>query len=330
VGPAAFAVKAAGFAQLATLAMPRTLLSPVLQGLAAPVQRQLKGWIVETLQRDGGPPVEYDTPEGDPGLFGPGSITWRVHADFPGMMAGGVAALMLQTLHPLALAGVWDHSSFRTDILGRLRRTTAFVAGTTFAPRAEAERLIAVVREIHKRVKGHTPDGQRYAATQPALLTWVHCTEMASFLAGYEHYRGQRLKPPERDQYFAETRRLAIALGARQVPASVAELDAYFASVQPVLHFSDRSRVVLDVLGSIPLPVPLPAAARALFLGAGAALLPRWARVQIGFSRVEIAQHRAAATLLRQMAPLLRAALREGVAARACRRVGVSPAILWR
>lgn len=301
---------------------------PKLIDLTAPLQRRLRDWIIEILQREAGPRIDYDAPLGDEGLFGPASVTWRIHADFPGMMAGGVAALMLQTLHPLALAGVWDHSAFRTDILGRLRRTTAFVAGTTYAPTAEAERLIAMVRNIHRKVHGTAPDGRRYSAMTPALLTWVHCTEMASFIAGYEFYRGVVLPPAVKDRYFQETAVIARALGARKVPTSVKAMDAYFEAIQPELEFSSRSQVVLEVLAAIRLPIPFSGPARSLFLGAGAELLPTWARQRLGFAPLQQARHRAAALSLKQVSPLLRAALREGIAARACRRTGTDYAAL--
>ncbi len=299
-----------------------------LLALTAPLQRRLRDAIIEILQRGGGSSIDYDAPLGDPGLFGPQSITWRIHADFPGMMAGGVAALMLQTLHPLALAGVWDHSSFRTDILGRLRRTTAFVAGTTYAPTAEAERLINMVRNIHRKVRGTAPDGRPYSAMNPALLTWVHCTEVASFVAGYEFYRGLVLPVAIKDQYFKETAVIARALGARKVPATTAAMDAYFLSMQAELVFSARSQAVLDTLASIQLPIPLAGPARGLFLGAGAQLLPAWARTSLRLTRLQQARHRAAAQSLKQLAPLLRLALREGIAARASRRLGVDYAAL--
>ena len=96
--------------------------------------------------------VDMENPKGDPGLFGPQSVCWQVHSDFTSMLIGGISALMIQMLHPLALAGVWEHSNFRHDMLGRLRRTGQFIAGTTFASRADAERLIARVRSIHDRV----------------------------------------------------------------------------------------------------------------------------------------------------------------------------------
>ena len=109
-----------------------------------PAQLAVRRWVTGAFPRDGGGAIDYDSPPGDPGLFHPDGATWRIHADFPGMLSGGLAALMLQTLHPLALAGVWDHSNFRDDLVGRLRRTTTFVGGTTYAPRATAAALHAI------------------------------------------------------------------------------------------------------------------------------------------------------------------------------------------
>src|SRR5688500_9257071 len=110
---------------------------------------------------------------GDFGLFGPGSAVWKVHSD-PSMLIGGVRALMLQTLHPLAMAGVAKHSNYREDPFGRLHRTGAFLGATTFGTTATAERAIAQVRAIHPHVKGVAPDGRPYSADDPHLLAWVH------------------------------------------------------------------------------------------------------------------------------------------------------------
>jgi uncharacterized protein (DUF2236 family) len=297
--------------------------APLLKGA---VHQQIRRWVNNALAHGQG--VRYDEPKGDVGLFGPDSVTWRVHCDFPGMMAGGIAALMLQTLHPLALAGVWDHSDFRKDMIGRLRRTTAFVAGTTYAPKAEAEALIARVMAIHRTVKGSAPDGSHYSAQQPALLTWVHVTEMWSFLRGYQWYRSVSLPIEIQDRYFDETARVAEALGAREVPRSVAQVDAYFRDIQPALEFSDRSVAVLEVMDKASLPIPAGGFARSVFIGAGAALLPVWARELMRRKRARLVADRLAAQSLRLSAPAIRAALRDGIAARSCRRVGVDPAIL--
>lgn len=302
--------------------LPRTVagLVPTLTG---PLQTRLRDWVVGVFPRNEQLAIEYDQPLGDPGLFGPDSVTWRIHSDFPGMMAGGIGALMLQTLHPAALAGVWDHSNFRHDLIGRLRRTTAFVAGTSYAPTGEAERLIARVRRIHAKVTGRTENGRPYAANSPKLLTWVHVTEVSSFLRGYLLYANPELPLALQDRYYAENARVAEALGARKVPKSVAEVEAYFASVQGDLAFTARSREVLAVLAGMSLPIPMSGVSKHLFLGAGAALLPDWAAARIGRTRVERLRDAAAERTLRALGPVFRAALRDGIGARACRRVGV-------
>src|SRR5699024_3489514 len=104
------------------------------------------------------------------------------------MLVGGVGALLMQTLHPLALAGVWDHSNFRRDMLGRLRRTASFITGTTYGGRETADQLIDRVRRIHVPVVGTAPDGRPYSADDPGLLTWIHVAEMSSFLRAYQRY----------------------------------------------------------------------------------------------------------------------------------------------
>jgi uncharacterized protein (DUF2236 family) len=304
-------------------------MSASRRALAAPVVARIRHWVLSAFPR-GQSGIDYDHPPGDPGLFGPDSITWRIHADFPGMLSGGLCALMLQTLHPLALAGVWDHSNFREDLVGRLRRTTNFVAGTTYAGRAQAEKLIARVAAIHAQVRGHAVDGRAYDAADPHLLTWVHVTESYGFLQGFRRYCHDPLPPAAADAYYDEVRRIAEALGARDVPRSASAVDDYFASVRGDLAFDERSREVLSVLSRIRLPVPAAGLSRELFLGAGAALLPAWAEAMLGRNALQRAQARLSARALRTIAPLFRTALDDGVAQRACRRVGVDPSLLRR
>lgn len=287
-----------------------------------PAQLAVRRWVMGAFPRDGGGAIDYDSPAGDPGLFDPDGATWRIHADFPGMLSGGLAALMLQTLHPLALAGVWDHSNFREDLVGRLRRTTTFVGGTTYAPRATAEALIAHVRQIHDRVHGVAEDGRPYDANDPALLTWVHVTEAYSFLQGYRRYSHIALPMGAADRYYDECRRVAEALGARDVPRSEAEVEAYFAAVRPSLANTGRTRIVLEVLSRVRLPVPVAALSRDVFLHAGAALLPDWAVQLLHRTKAQQARARMAAHALWSMAPVFRLALTEGIVAHASRRVG--------
>lgn len=299
-----------------------------LAALAAPAHAQIRRWVFGAFPRDPAQGVEYDQPAGDHGLFGPQTATWKVHADFPGMLSGGLCALMLQALHPLALAGVWDHSNFRDDLVGRLRRTTGFVAGTSYAPRAQADALVARVRAIHSRVRGATADGRPYSADDPDLLTWVHVSEAYGFFEGYRRYAHVRLPPNAADRYYDEVRRVAEALGAREVPASQAAVDAYFNDVRGQLQFDERSRSVLEVLSRVRLPVPAAGLSRDVFLGAGAALLPEWAQRMLRLGIRQKLQARLASRALWMAAPLVRGALPDGIASRACRRVGVAPQVL--
>jgi uncharacterized protein (DUF2236 family) len=301
-----------------------TTFARLLRPASAPIRR----WVLTAFPRPPSGGIDYDHPAGDPGLFGPSCVTWRVHSDFCGMLAGGLCALYLQLLHPRALAGVWDHSNFREDLVGRLRRTTTFVGATTYAPTHDAQAMIERVRMIHSQVHGVDEAGAPYSADDPDLLTWVHVSEMSSFLAGYRAYGPMALPTHVADAYLDETRRVAEALGARDVPGSVADMDAYIAKVLPSLVFGERSRVVLEVLGRLDLPVPMAGLSRDLFLHAGAALLPDWAASMLQRTEGDLRKARLARGTLRGMAPLFRVALTEGVASRSCRRVGVDPGLL--
>jgi len=310
--------------------MPSNFLARVAAAPIRPVRAAIRHGVLSAFPRAQTGSVDYDHPHGDPGWFGPDSATWRVHSDFPGMLAGGLAALTLQSLHPLALAGVWDHSNFRGDLLGRLRRTTAFVGGTTYAPRAQAEALVEHVRVIHTHVIGHAEDGRPYAADDPALLTWVHVTEAHSFLQGYRRYSHVELPATAADRYYDEVRRIAEALGAREVPASEQAVHDYFRRIQPELAFTERSRVVLGLLSQVRLPMPAAGLSRDLFLHAGTALLPDWAVALLELTPRRQRQARFAARALWAVAPVFRAALKDGIASRACRRVDVPPEQLQR
>ncbi|MBP0443768.1 DUF2236 domain-containing protein [Roseomonas sp. SSH11] len=212
------------------------------------------------------------------GLFGPASVAWRVHGDVATMMVGGVAGLLLQMLHPAVLAGVWDHSNFRADMHGRLRRTARFIALTTYGGREEAEAVIARVRGIHDRVRGTLPEGTPYSANDPALLAWVHVTEAVSFLDAWIRYAEPRMSRADQDRYFAEMARMGEALGADPVPRNRAEAERLIAAMRPALRCDSRTREVARlVLGQKALNAatePL----QVLTLQAGVELLPDWAR----------------------------------------------------
>lgn len=296
-------------------------MASLFNRLSHPLTSPVRRWVLEAFPR-GQSGISYDLPAGDPGWFGPQSMTWRIHAELPSMLAGGLCALMLQALHPRALAGVYDHSNFRADLVGRLRRTTAFVAGTTYAASAEVDALVAKVRRIHTQVRGVTADGVAYAADDPDLLTWVHVTEAYAFLQGYRRYV-REVPPALADRYYDEYRRVAEALGARDVPRSEAAVVAYFAEQLAGLRMDARSHEVLDVLAAVRLPVPAAGLSRDVFLGAGAALLPPWAVTLLQRTAAQQLQARASMRVVQGLAPVFRRALPDGAASRACARMGL-------
>jgi uncharacterized protein (DUF2236 family) len=276
---------------------------------------------VTHLTSGSGPTLDYSSPPGDPGLFGPHSVCWKVHADFTSMMTGGISALLLQALHPLALAGVWDHSTFRTDILGRLRRTATFIAGTTYGNRHDALALVERVKRIHLGISGVAPDGRPYRASEPALLTWVHVAEVSSFMTAHLRYVNPLLPMAAQDQYFAETARIAEMLGATNIPRSRAEIDAYLLAMQPELVASERTREVVRILMNTPAPSASMRPAGVLMLNAGVDLLPDWAQAMLGLQRYAALRRAVARPGVRLVAPVIRWALVNGVSKRARRRV---------
>jgi len=212
-----------------------------------------------------------------PRWFDDDRVIRRVHAD-ASMFVGGLRALLLQSLHPLAMAGVAQHSDFRADPWGRLQRTADFLAATTFGPIPVAERSIAVVRKVHERVVGTASDGRAYSANDPHLLRWVHICEVDSFLAAYQRYGSAPLSPDDADAYVRDTSLVARKLGVNEPPMSVRELKAELREYRPEMAGTREAREAARFLLLEP---PLPFAARAPFavLGAAAvALLPAWTR----------------------------------------------------
>lgn len=222
-------------------------------------------------------PLDLSRPPGDAGLFAAESPAWRIHGDFSVMMIGGISALLLQMLHPFALAGVWDHSGFRTDRIGRLRRTARFIAITTFGSTASADAAIDDVRRVHDRIHGTLPDGTPYDANDPALLTWVHVAEVDSFVRAFRRYGTGRLSSADEDRYFDETAIVAERLGATGVPRSRAEVQRYYARVRPQLRADHRVREVAAALLA-PGGQRVPDAGMRLAAAAAVDLLPDWAQ----------------------------------------------------
>ena len=218
-------------------------------------------------------------------IFAAGGERWfagdrpirRVHGD-SSMFIGGISALLLQSLHPLAMAAVAGHSGYQGDPWGRLQRTSYFLAVTTFGRAADAQDTIQRVRSIHQRVTGTAPDGRPYAASDPRLLTWVHIAEADSFLRAHSRFGMEPLDAAGRDGYVADMARIGSELGVPDPPRTEKELTERIAAYRAELASTAEARAAARFLLLNP---PLPVMARppyGLLAAAAVSLLPGWAR----------------------------------------------------
>ncbi|WP_199539231.1 oxygenase MpaB family protein [Desertihabitans brevis] len=250
--------------------------------LPGPAVEQLRGVLGRALRsRVAGPDARqhaeriWDTP--GERWFSAADPIWRVHSE-AAMFPGGLAALLLQSLHPLAMAAVAGHSGYRGDPWGRLQRTSHYLATTTFGTVPDAERAIAKVRGVHRRVHGTDEHGRPYRADDPHLLEWVHCAEVHSFLTAHQAYARTPLTAAEADTYVAQTGTPARLLGVPEPPTSTGELAERLERFRPELELSRAAReAAVFLLVQPPLPWPARPGYGALAAG-GLAVLPEWAR----------------------------------------------------
>lgn len=265
--------------------MARTRL-PMTAGSGVPDLRRRIGEAVRS--RVAGPDADaahariWDTP--GPRWFAPTDPIWRVHSD-ASMFPAGITALLLQSLHPSAMAGVAGHSGYRGDPWGRLQRTSHYLATTTFGTIEHAQEAITTVRSVHERVRGKDAEGRSYRASDPALLRWVHIAEAWSFLTGHQRHGALPLTPQEADTYVAQSAVSAAALGATDLPMTVVELDAALATARCDLQATPAARdAAVFLLREPPLPRGARPGYQLLALGA-VDLLPDWAREELGLPR---------------------------------------------
>lgn len=231
---------------------------------------------------------QQPVPPSDEALFERDSPIRMVHADIVAMMVGGIRGLLLQMLHPHALQGVLDHSNFRNDMHGRLRRTARFIAVTTFGHRHDAQAAIERVNRIHAAVGGVLPDGRPYSATDPRVLAWVHVAEATSFLAAYLRHVRPDMPGSEQDEYYLQFATIAHALGADPVPTDRSEAEAIFHALRRDLATSPAAREIADLVLN-QRPPGAPPAVQALLGAEAVALLPPFARSMLGLERPGLA-----------------------------------------
>jgi uncharacterized protein (DUF2236 family) len=247
-----------------------------------PRRNDVRSWLADQLRdRVVGPDAERRRAvlfaADEPGWFDVDAPIRRVHGD-ASMFVGGLRALLLQSLHPLAMAGVAGHSDYRSDPWGRLQRTADFLAATTFGPASEAERAVRIVHRVHTSVRGVAADGRAYSANDPHLLRWVHLAEIDSFLTAHDRYGAEPLTGDDRDRYVAETAVIARALGVAAPPVTERGLRDQLRQFRPELRSTPEAREAARFLLLDP---PLPVAGRAVYsmIAAGAvAVMPAWTR----------------------------------------------------
>ena len=221
-----------------------------------------------------GDTLSYD---GDPGLFGPGSMTWVVTAD-PCTFVGGIRALLIQAAHPEVVAGVADHSRYEDDPLGRLSRTSAYVTATAYGAMPEVERAIDVVRRAHRPIKGESHRGRAYSADDPGLSAWVHNALTDSFLVAYQTFGPGRLSADEADRFVDEQRRLGALLDAEPMPVTAAALASWLTGHEGAAPSPGLTEAV-GFLRSPPLPPLVKLVYRILYQAAVATVPVRIRRI---------------------------------------------------
>jgi uncharacterized protein (DUF2236 family) len=221
------------------------------------------------------PKVDFLRPRGAPALYAPDSLAWQIYKNPVALFIGGIAAVLLELGEERVRSGVWNHSSFRTDPITRMRRTGLATHVTVYAPVPVAEKLIATVVRMHGRVEGRTPRGTAYKANDTELLNWVQCTAGYGFMEAYATFC-RPLSDEQRDQYYRESQAAARLFLATGAPRSLREQREQFDAMRPHLEPHPIVFEFLDIVRRTPaLPWPL-RSLQWMLIRAGIAVLPRW------------------------------------------------------
>lgn len=236
--------------------------------------------------------------EGDPGLMGPGSASWRVIGDVASFF-GGIRALLIQAAHPEVAASLGDHSRYRDDPLGRLSRTSNYVTATTFGAMPEVEAAIGIVRRAHRPVRGESHRGRPYDASAPQLAAWVHNALTDSFLKAYQVFGPEPLSVADADRFVAEQTQIGRLLGADPLPETAAELERWIVT-HPDIGASPGMDDAIGFLRNPPLPLVVLPAYKTMG-AAAAATVPPELRSILGLKKIPgaIAAGRSTSSFLR-------------------------------
>lgn len=253
--------------------------------------------IVEDLVKQTGrhdQPHVFGGPPGDPGLTGPGTMSWEINGDIASVVLGGMGAIIMEILHPSVMAGVQDLSSYREEPLRRGKTTFGYVVTTTFANTSAAKRLIGAVKRMHGQVVGERPDGVPYRALDPELIGWVHTCIPWAVMTAYERFN-RPLTVQQRDRYLREQAVIGRLGGAGDIPETAAELEDYVEAMRPRLGVNQQTMEFFEFLMTMPfgmaVPGPLSRPVHRFQAEAGMSLMPAWARRMTGFDAPALARH---------------------------------------
>jgi uncharacterized protein (DUF2236 family) len=274
--------------------------------------------------------TDFLNPSGDRGLFGPGSITWRVFSNSLSNAVGGIAAVILELAEPAVRAGVWEHSTFRIDPIGRMRNTGRAAQSIVYGPVRSARETFDRVNRMHERVAGETHEGKPYRATDPDLITWVHVTAGWGFLNAYMRYVEPRMSRADQDLYYAEREEVGYGFGAHWVPTTVDGVEDYMKGMMSNLYANDTVQEFIRLVGDASLVGTAARPLQRLFVQAAIDLLTEDMRSACGVQ----ATHPLGRGLRPTISALVKATragrrmLPDGPAQQACRRMNVSTGCL--
>jgi uncharacterized protein (DUF2236 family) len=300
-----------------------------LQFFYGPIVKRLDKTSRELLFPEDGKAVDFGLPAGEPALASPNSVSWRVFKNPVTLFIGGAAAVLLELAEPHVRTGVWRHSGFRKNPLGRLRRTGLAAMITVYGARSVAGAMIADVRRMHERVRGVTPAGEPYYANDPELLKWVQATAAFGFLQAYHVYAAP-LPLPERDRYYGEGGTVARLYGAAEPPRSEAELLAYFEAMRPRLEPSPIILEFIRIMRTAPILPALLHPIQPLLVRAAVDIAPPWLRELLGLGEEFGLRNWEAAVVRRGAAFADRIVLESSPAVQACLRLGLPEDYLYR
>jgi uncharacterized protein (DUF2236 family) len=294
-----------------------------------PLNRYVERAMLDFLTPGDGPAADFTEPKGEAALVPPQSVSWRIFKNPLTVFIGGVAAVILELAEPRIRTGVWDHTSFRTNPLLRLKRTGLAAMITVYGPRSVAEAMTARVRGLHERIAGVTPSGRSYRASEPELLDWVHATAAFGFAEAYHAYV-RRLSPAERDRLLTEGLEAASLYGATGAPGTAADLESVFVRMRPSLESSDVVFSFLDIMRRTRI-FPTPAGVlQGPLIKAAVAIIPDWARTILGLGSAWTLNRAELAVVSGAARAADRIVLEGSPAAQSCRRLGLPEDWLWR